>query len=145
MSLFIYAGLKNLYVLKGIRAAEGRVNQAGRTEEENTTQQGGENHSLLPSWHTMTTPLSVFISSRSSSPLPPPSFLFHIEAPLCCSLAPGSPFVCSAGAPYEGPSAALRAKTEEMALSGGCQEVVSSYWASLTEWPHGGCWSMPGS
>lgn len=32
-----------------------------------------------------------------------------------------------------------------MVLSERCQEVVSSYWAGLTEWPVGGCVSMPGS
>lgn len=32
-----------------------------------------------------------------------------------------------------------------MALSECCQEVVSLYWAGLTEWPVGGCVSMPGS
>lgn len=54
------------------------------------------------------------------------------------------PFVCSAGAPVRAFSW-LSSWTEKMVLSECCQEVVSLYWAVLTEWPVGECVSMPGS
>lgn len=136
MSLFIYTQLKNLYVCKGICAAEGCVAQTRRAEEENTTQQAA----LAPVELALN---DVFILSRPRPPLPTPhrstTVLLPSTAPL--SHAVRGPL----RGPLQGPFRSSRGRTAEMVLSGGCQEVVSPYWAPLTEWPHGRGWSMPAS
>lgn len=104
-NVFIYLYPTEKFVLfkTNLCSRGSRLSKKADGRGEHNTTRRTEPLALAELVHRHDSPLRLYLIS------PSPPFLVHIEAPLCWFLAPG-PFRMQRRGPYEGLSAALRAK-----------------------------------